>query len=177
MFEQLVRPFTSRQVTTTRRVVPIKTDDTPDNATITWGTAGEMPKNVVQPKGVNLENIESVGFNIKGGIDKWNQSVRESELVDIPIKDAAGNQIGTTTVDRVKSITFTGRIPDDENKGGPYLPNYTGTADVPARSISYQKDFDGTWYPIQGPVDPKTGLRQKISSADLQQRIDSYHYP
>lgn len=177
MFEQLVRPFTSRQVTTTRRVVPIKTNDIPETAAIRWGTTGEMPQNVVQPKGVNLENIESVGFNIKGSIDRWNQSVRESELVDIPIKDDAGNQVGTTTVDRVKSMTFTGRVPDDKDKGGPYLPNYSGTAEVPETSISYQKDFDGTWYPIQGPVDPKTGLRQKISSANLQQRIDTYKYP
>lgn len=184
MFEQLVRPFTSRQITTTRRIVPIKkeADATPKEAKIMWGEAGNLPDEKVQPKGVNLENIENVGFNVRGSIDKWHQSSRESDQVDIPIKDNAGNQIGAATIDRAKDIGFTGRLelrktplPEPGNfgynqnyysgPGGkyvPYLPNFQGVAEV------------------NDPEEPKPktdGLRKDLPSADTKQAHFKYTYP
>jgi hypothetical protein len=116
MFEQLVRPFQTRQIGTTRRIVPVKTDEpqTPEEARLTWGSVGALAQGVVQPKATNLENIESVGWNVRGNIDNFHQTSREGEMVTVPVKDNAGNTIGETTIDRTKEIGFQ----------KPYLPNF-----------------------------------------------------
>lgn len=161
MFEQLVRPFQSRQVTTTRRIVPAihKPDEKPNEARITWGSTGQLPPSVVQPKATNLENIESVGFNVRGSIDNWNQSVREGEQVTIPVRDNSGNQIGETVVDRTKSITYTGRV----NQNQPYLPNF-------GHNQNYQ---NLTGISATAP----DGLRGNVPSADTTQSTYNFTYP
>lgn len=163
MFEQLVRPFQSRQIGTTRRIVPaVKTDDKPDEAKIIWGTVGELAREVVQPKGVNLENIESVGFNVRGNIDNWNQTSREGELVDIPIRDNDGNQIGATTVDRTKEIEYTKRLAPydwEKNPSNPYFPNYDGVARVQPGQVN----FTGTKSDL---IRSYPGLRDQVPGAD-----------
>ena len=185
MFEQLIRPFQSRQIGTTRRLVPIKVDDTPDGATITWGSTGNLPQGVAQPKGVNLENIESVGFNLRGNIDNFHQTSRESEQVDVPIRDNSGTQIGTATIDRAKEITYA-------NKNGQRLlpqgnfgytsPNFTGVGYVvptPMEEVpgffdpgkAYMPNFTGV-----ATVNPPPGLRKDVPSNNTSQRTDRYTY-
>lgn len=182
MFEQLVRPFTSRQVTTTRRVVPVKTEDKPEVARIAWGAAGRLAQGVVQPKGVNLENIESVGWNIRGSIDKFHQSPNraEREEVELPIKDGAGNTVGTAKISRAKEITW-----DTKNK--PYLPNF---GPDPQRQFGYNPNFPDAGKPftygavlsphvisVSTGAPPPAGLRSSVPSADISQRTDTYIYP
>jgi hypothetical protein len=106
MFEQLVRPFQSRPVTTTRRIVPVVTEAVPETAVISWGKAGTVPVGVRQPDGVDLENIETTGFRLRDCSQKWKQTSRLGEDVDIPIKTPAGTEIGKVTADRTKEITF-----------------------------------------------------------------------
>src|SRR5215510_14098678 len=108
MFEQLVRPFAARPVTTTRRIVPkVISEPTVEEAKITWGSAGTLPEGIVQPVGVNLENIESVGFNVKCASQNWTQASRKGEDVEVPLKTAGGTTFGTIKVDRTKEISFS----------------------------------------------------------------------
>jgi len=174
MFEQLVRPFTARAIITTRRVVPVKIDDTPEDAAITWGSTGKLPQGAVQPKSTNLENIESVGFNIRGSIDKFHQTSRESEQVAVPIRDNGGNQIGTATIDRAKEIVYAGR----NSKGEPYLPNFGynqnySTDGSGGKYTAYMPDFTG----VAAASDPPAGLRKEVPSANVSQRTDTYSFP
>jgi hypothetical protein len=167
LFEQLVRPFASRQVTTTRRIVPVKTEDKPEEAKITWGEVGQLPQSVVQPQSTNLENIESVGFNLRGSIDKFNQSSRRSELVDVPIRDSGGRQIGTVTLDRAKEITYNKRDTDRAVAYSNYGYNQNYTTDTP-----YLPNFTG----MAAVADPPAGLRATVPSANVSQRSDTHSY-
>lgn len=181
MFEQLVRPFQSRQIGTTRRIVPVKVDDTPDEATITWGSTGNLPQGAVQPKGVNLENIESVGFNLRGNIDNFNQTSRENEQVELAINDESGNRVGTAVIERAKEITYANKngkrwIPDG-NFGG-YMPNFTGVGyEAPGQlreldpGEGYLPNFTGV-----ARTPPPPGLRRDVPSANVSQRTDRYTY-
>jgi hypothetical protein len=165
MFEQLVRPFQSRQVTTTRRIVPAvhKPDEKPDEAKITWGSTGALPQGKVQPKSTNLENIESVGFNLRGNIDNFHQSVREGEEVDVPIRDNSGNQIGTATLDRATSITYNNKNLDPGRD--PYLQQF-----------GYNQNFVPTNSPT-ATTPTGSGIRASVPSNDVSQRTDTYSYP
>lgn len=206
MFEQIVRPFTSRQITTTRRIVPVKVDDTPEEARITWGSTGNLAQGVVQPKSVNLENIENVGWNIRGSIDKFHQSSREDDRVELPITDDAGNRVGTATIDRAKEVDFK----------KPYLPNfgYNQNYRPNRKPFSYEAegkpkryDIDAMQFPasesqpasVQPPPPPPpkpdpppaptvvppapastdliSGLRQNVPGHDVMGRTDFYEYP
>lgn len=177
MFEKLVRPFQTRLIGTTRRIVPIKVDDTPGEAKIAWGAVGMLPEEKVQPKGVNLENIESVGFNVKGNIDNFHQTSREDEQVAIPVRDEAGNQIGETTVARAKSITYNKKELDKPSNFGPsanfgYNQNYTTNPD--GNYAPYMANFTGV-----AEVQDRTlnGLRKDIPSNNTSQRTDFFKYP
>lgn len=159
MFEQLVRPFAARPVTNSRKIVPVVIQESVETAAITWGVSGTLPTEVAQPSATTLENIMAVGFNIRGSVDKFNQSSRRSEFVDVPIRDEGGTQIGTTTVDRVKSITYSqrnrvsgGANPNTVNTA--YLPNFTGVA---------------------GSAAP-TGLRAAVPANDVSQITLSHSY-
>ena len=181
MFEQLVRPFQSRQIGTTRRIVPVKVDDTPDEAKIAWGSVGELPQGAVQPKATNLENIENVGFNLRGSIDNFHQTSRESDEIEVPIRDNAGNQIGTATIDRAKEITYTKKggkrwIPDGNFSG--YMPNFTGVGyDAPGElrelnpGEAYMPNFTGV-----ARTPPPPGMRKDVPSNNTTQRTDRYSY-
>ena len=175
MFEQLVRPFASRTVTTTRRIVPIKVDETPDEAKIAWGTTGSLPTGVVQPKATNLENIESVGFNLRGNIDNFHQSSREPDFVDVPIRDSGGNEIGTVTLDRAKSITYNNKNMDPQKQFG-YLQNQQ-------KPFTYQQSEKFKMV-VVAPRDAPTattptgsGIRSAVPSNNVSQRTDTYVYP
>jgi hypothetical protein len=168
MFEQLVRPFVSRQIGTTRRIVPVKVDDTPDEARITWGTAGNLPEGVVQPKATNLENIEGVGFNLRGSIDKFNQSVRESDFVDVPIRDSGGSQIGTVTLDRAKSITY-------DRKGEPFLSQFNQNNSN--KPFTYEAGATGKTLTASTSATAPAGMRANVTSTNVTQRTDVYIYP
>lgn len=207
MFEQLVRPFQSRSIGTTRRIVPVQTDPpaTPDEARITWGSVGALAQGVVQPKGTDLENIETVGWNVRGSIDKFNQSSRRDERVELPINDESGNRVGTATIDRAKEVEFK----------KPYLPNFGYNQNYrPGRKpFSYEaegkpKKYDMSDYqfaesPTPAPVSPPpvpppkpdpppaptvvppapattdliSGLRQNVPGNDVMGRTDFYTYP
>ncbi|HJQ59431.1 MAG TPA: hypothetical protein VJ890_21165 [Vineibacter sp.] len=170
MFEQLVRPFQSRQIGTTRRIVPVKVDDTPDEAKIAWGSVGELPQGAVQPKGVNTENIESVGFNLRGSIDNFHQSSRESDFVDVPIRDAAGNQIGSVTLDRAKSITYN-------KKGDPYLNQFGYNPDYGNKQFTYDAGAAGKTVTASTSATAPAGMRANVPSSNVSQRTDVYVYP
>lgn len=182
MFEQLVRPFASRQVTTTRRIVPIrKEDETPEEAIIEWGSPGQLPRGVAQPKGVNLENIESVGFNLRGSIDKFHQSSRESDQVDVPIRDSGGAQIGTVTLDRAQMITYNKKngereAPFDDSYKAYYNQNYR-TTDTGGKYEPYMPNITGTKEVVSVDEDKNPGLRKSVPSNNVSQRIDTFTYP
>ena len=186
MFEQLVRPFQSRLIGTTRRIVPIKVDDTPQEARITWGSVGNLAQGVVQPKGVNLENIESIGWNLRGNIDNFQQSSRRSEFIDLDITDEAGNKVGTATIDRAKEIDYK----------KPYLPNfgYNQNYRPNRKPFSYEAEGKPKRYDIgpstgggvtsKEPATPSaggtgqvTGLRADVPGKDVSGRSDVYVYP
>lgn len=176
MFEQLVRPFQSRQILTTRRVVPVKVDDTPGEAKIAWGNVGSLPKEVVQPKGVNIENIMDVGFNIRGNIDNWHQSSREPEYVDVPIKDADGNEIGSVTLDRAKQIGYDKKVDPydwEKNPSAGYFPNFHGVArPPPAPSMT----FVGTKRDAEAVALEQLGIRASIPGADTDRSLYQFTY-
>lgn len=109
MFEQLVRPFQTRQVTTTKRIIPVKSEAAPQTAIISWGAAGTLPEGVVQPSAVDLESIESIGFQLHSCTENWTQADRVGEESQLPIKTTGGAVIGNATVDRTKEITFRRR--------------------------------------------------------------------
>jgi hypothetical protein len=167
MFEQLVRPFATRPVTTTRRIVPIQTDDVPELAIITWGAVGALPPERVQPQGTDLENIESVGFVVRGNIDNWKQSVRESENIEIPIKDKDDNEIGKVKVNRVKKLTFNGPESNDESDSSTnkYLPNFSGMA-----------EWEETYTAKKEPEPPPAGLRDSVPSSGKSIMIQEFDY-
>lgn len=107
-FEQIVRPFQSRPVTATKRVIrSVVTSPTePLTATLTWGAAGEIVQGAKQVQGVDLE---AVGFTLNRCNDDWKQVGQpETELEEIPIysPDESGTQIGKTTSKRVTKISF-----------------------------------------------------------------------
>ena len=166
MFEQLVRPFAARPVTTTRRIVPIvKADDQPEEATVFWGAVGKLPQEFVQPRSTNLENIESVGFNLRGNLDNWKQSSREGENIEIPIRDMDDNQIGRVTVNRVKKLTFNQPGPGQETDDSTniYLPNFGGAAFTePVAS--------------KQPAEPPSGLRANVPSDGRMIMIQQFDY-
>ena len=184
MFEQLVRPFQSRQIGTTRRIVPVKVDDTPDEAMIAWGAVGDLPQGAVQPKGVNLENIENVGFNIRGSIDKFHQSPNreesEREEVDLPIKDGAGNTVGTATISRAKSLTWDTKVKDPNF--GP-TANFGKDANWTYKPPDYRAGDPPKQYNVTPSAQPTaitpvgSGIRANVPSADVSRRTDTYIYP
>lgn len=179
MFEQLVRPFQTRLIGTTRRIIPVKTDDTPEDARITWGSTGNLAQGVVQPKGVNLENIESVGWNLRGNIDNFNQSSRRSEFIDLDIKDEAGNTVGKATIDRANEIDYQKR----------YMPNFNNQS---SRSNREPFTYEAGTKPKRNDITPATptvipvssgtnqtppGLRANVPGKDVSGRSDVYVYP
>lgn len=128
MFEQLVRPFAARPVTTTRRIVPVVSDAVPETAVITWGKAGTVPTGTQQPDATNLENIESVGFRLHNCYENWNQKNVTTEEATVPIMSSAGTQIGQTTVNRIREIEFSRR----ETQEQPFSYAAVGVASVVA---------------------------------------------
>ena len=179
MFEQLVRPFQTRLIGTTRRIVPVKVDDTPDEARITWGSTGNLAQGVVQPKGVNLENIESVGWNLRGNIDNFNQSSRRDERVELAINDESGNRVGTATIDRANEIDYQKR----------YMPNFNNQS---SRRNQEPFSYEAGGKPKRNDITPSTptvipvssgtnqtppGLRANVPGKDVSGRSDVYVYP
>ena len=105
MLEQIVRPFQSPQVLTTRRIVksvsaPVAT---PPTAVLTWGKAGTIPAGVRQldPATAGSQG----GFSVVGAQEDWTQSgAPVTETVDV----------GGAQVKRVREIAFQ-RITDTVN--------------------------------------------------------------
>lgn len=183
MFEQLVRPFQTRLIGTTRRIVPVKVDDTPDEARITWGSTGNLAQGVVQPKGVNLENIETVGWNLRGSIDKFHQSSREDEQVELPINDDNGNRVGTAVIDRAKEVDYK----------KPYLPNFGNNQNYRPNRKPFSYEAEGKPRQVDIPPSANTvtsiipanpgsnqtppGLRANVPGKEVSGRNDVYVYP
>lgn len=178
MFEQLVRPFQTRLIGTTRRIVPVKVDDTPDEARITWGSTGNLAQGIVQPKGVNLENIESVGWNLRGNLDNFNQSSRRDEQVELAINDESGNRVGTAVIERANEIDYQKR----------YMPNFNNQSSRRDREpFSYEAGAKpkqatpaatGTIIPVSsGTNQTPPGLRANVPGKDVSGRSDVYVYP
>jgi hypothetical protein len=189
LFEQLVRPFQTRQIGTTRRIVPVRTNvpETPEEARITWGSTGNLAQGVVQAKGVNLENIETVGWNLRGNIDNFNQSSRRDEQVELAINDESGNRVGTAVIDRAKEVGFQKPFDPKSFSNFGYNPNYRPNR----KPFSYEAEGKPKRYdigPSTGGVTSKTpaetgalgevtGLRADVPGKDVSGRNDVYIYP
>lgn len=105
MFEQLVRPFAARPVTTTRRIVPVVTEAVAETATLSWGAAGTVAQGILQEEGTDLA---TPGFRVNMcTAEDWNQRSVRTEEVENPIV-AAGTEIeiGKFTTNRIREITF-----------------------------------------------------------------------
>lgn len=108
IFETIVRPFQSRPVTATRRVVSaVGEAGDPGTATLTWGEAGTVARGVKQEEG---RNLELVGFNLNDCEEIWSQKGDPvTEDITTPIVTAEGGEIGTTTWKRIREIKFEKR--------------------------------------------------------------------
>jgi hypothetical protein len=103
MFEQIVRPFQSRQVITTRRIVPSVSDGSDTGtAVLTWGEAGKIERGAPQEDGLDYG---TAGFNVECCNDTWDQS-GQPETEDVEIRSGV-------TVRRVRQIAFK-----NEHKNG-----------------------------------------------------------
>lgn len=112
MFEQLIRPFESRSVTTTRRIVPVVSEAIPETAILSWGAAGTVALGVQQPDGVDLL---AGNFRVNDCHETWNQKSVKTESTEVPTLNPAGTAIvGKTTVERIKEIDFTRREPETQ---------------------------------------------------------------
>lgn len=106
MFEQIVRPFVSRPVTATRRVVPAVSDGSDTGtAVLTWGRAGAIERGAKQEEG---EDLASVGFNVECCDDVWDQKGEPEREENRGPLYAAGtdNKIGEAVYSRVTEISF-----------------------------------------------------------------------
>lgn len=134
MFEQLVRPFQTRPVTTTRRIVPVVTEAVPETAILSWGKAGTVAAGVQQPDGVDLE---IAGFRLNNCAEDWNQKSVTTEEVEAPVKNNAGAEVGKFTVNRIRDITFHRK----EIAGEPFSYAAVGVSEVIA---GLRRDIPGS---------------------------------
>src|SRR5688572_13415763 len=105
MFEQLVRPFAARPVTTTRRIVPVVTEAVAETAILSWGAAGTVAQGVLQPEGTDLA---TPGFRVNMcNAEDWNQKTVLTEEVENPVETNSGVEIGKFTTNRIREITFS----------------------------------------------------------------------
>lgn len=111
MFEQLIRPFESRQVTNTRRIVPVVTDAVAETAILSWGKVGTVALGVQQPDGVDLLSGD---FRLNRCHENWHQKGKpETEEYEVPLKNANGTDIGKAIAERIKKINFSKRNTDE----------------------------------------------------------------
>lgn len=104
MFEQLIRPFSARPVTTTRRIVPIVTEAVAETAILSWGTAGTVAQGILQEEGTDLA---APGFQVNMcTAEDWNQRSVTTEEVENPVETNSGLEIGKFTTNRIREITF-----------------------------------------------------------------------
>lgn len=117
MFETIVRPFQSRQVITTRRIVPSVSDGSDTGtAVLTWGEAGTIEKGAKQEEG----DLASAGFTTNCCDDTWDQKGDPvTEDIDAPVSTASGTQVGTFTTRRIREISFQNK------KNGPCDSDFT----------------------------------------------------
>jgi hypothetical protein len=112
-FEQLVRPFAARPVTTTSRVIPTVKPAVSETAILSWGVAGEIPQGVKQEAGADLTG----SFTVKQCNDDWKQKGQpETTLHDVPTLTAAGAPTGIIArVERIDKIRFEKREQQQSN--------------------------------------------------------------
>ena len=131
MLEQLVRPFVSRQVAPTTRIISSSKKQPVQISTLTWGAAGALPVAVLE--------IEEGGFGFTIDLKSMNtEQWRITEPVRIENPD---NSSDFVMVDRIKSIGFkkptsdksststvdktTGATTTTTAGGGPVTSDYT----------------------------------------------------
>jgi hypothetical protein len=96
MFEQIVRPFQTRDVLQTRRIVKSLSTKTGERAFLTWGAAGTIPAGALQPPPTPA--APQPGFNvIQDSPAQWVQT-------EEPVTEEV--QVGGVTIKRVRAITF-----------------------------------------------------------------------
>lgn len=117
MFEQIVRPFQSRPVVTTRRIVPSVSDGSDTGtAVLMWGEAGKIELGAKQEEG----DLASAGFTTNCCDDTWSQKGTPiTDDIDNPVTTSGGAQVGTFTTRRIRQISFQNK------KNGPCDSDFT----------------------------------------------------
>ncbi len=149
MLEQIVRPFQVRQVHTTRRITKSASVPGDDTATLTWGTAGNVPAGVLQFTDTPVD-LTVVGFNTRTSAEDWQMSgTPTTETVDI--KNSGGDVVGQAK--RVREIKFKRRdvAPVDSRTTKPATTNsgvsdtVTGASQSISANRSVERSDSMTW--------------------------------
>jgi len=114
--EQIVRPFQSALAIGTRRVIVVPLDPPDDEASISWGVAGELPEAIATENPVTDGDPEAggIGYQIKSCNDTLQEKARNTEDVRVENPDDPDQYV---IIARVKSMTFN-KKPKNKGFGG-----------------------------------------------------------
>lgn len=132
--EQIIRPFQSREILTTRRIISTSLKIPVQEAGVEWGAAGDMPS------AVEVEKDEEGGmsFNVVDCDDKFDEKNRKFSTIRIEQPDHPENYV---VVERINQITFNKK--SESNNMTMYNNEATTFVPLPAfdNSVYYQSNY------------------------------------
>jgi hypothetical protein len=113
MLEELVRPFQSPAVISSRRIVTSNTKAPLETAHLEWGKSGALPSAIETAAD---QPAQGINFNTKKEDQHLKEKTRETERVKV---QQEGNPDNYVVIERVKSVSFAnaGKEPEVRVKG------------------------------------------------------------